>query len=168
MSGIPLSLYILRPNHGLPAGAEPSPCLFWSPGSGVTNEDLFKSTAMVGRAERPLLPSEPVIFRVRKRPEVVGNSLPTGVTFGRTQNNDIVIVDRSVSRFHGYFQLELGGEWSVYDANSTIGTFVDGTRVPPGAPLRLAPRARIRIGGVDVEYFRDEAACLAHARSLRR
>lgn len=42
------------------------------------------------------------------------------ITFGREQNNDIVLTSQIVSRKHGYFKL-VGSQWSIEDAGSMNG-----------------------------------------------
>src|SRR4029079_11941383 len=63
----------------------------------------------------------PHLFAVRKQTTMFESM----VTIGRTQNNDIVLFDARISRFHAFFKVypdrvELG------DAGSRNGTFVDG------------------------------------------
>jgi hypothetical protein len=50
------------------------------------------------------------------------------LTIGRTNSNDIMIPEQTVSSNHASL-LNEGGNWYIVDNNSTNGTFVNGTRV---------------------------------------
>ena len=66
------------------------------------------------------------------------------LTFGRSRDCDIVLSDNSVSRMHGYLQME-GNKVYLVDENSTNGTFVNGRRVRH--KIALYPGDRVMIGG---------------------
>ena len=66
------------------------------------------------------------------------------ITIGRSQNNDIVLDDKAVSKVHGYF-VKTDFRWWVHDQPSTNGTFVDESRVPPGG-LPIADGSKISLG----------------------
>jgi len=65
------------------------------------------------------------------------NAFGMMITLGRAANNDLVVPDQRVSKFHAYLRRQ-GDTWTLTDANSTNGTRVDGVPVPPhqGVPLR--------------------------------
>ncbi len=63
-------------------------------------------------------------------------SFPSMITVGRTQNNDIVVPDTSISKFHAFFRVT-GGVVVVADAGSRNGTFVAGRALPPKQPMPL-------------------------------
>ena len=71
----------------------------------------------------PENPKELAIAPLRKRPG--GNAFTGMITVGRADNNDLVISDGTVSKFHAYFR-RLGQRWTITDANSRNGTMVDG------------------------------------------
>lgn len=74
----------------------------------------------------------------------VRNPFGDMLTIGRAENNDLVIHDKEVSKFHAYFREEKAG-LRLIDARSTNGTFIDGHKLDaPGAiPSTLS---RIRFG----------------------
>ncbi len=88
------------------------------------------------RAERRrrLTPAdrEPAVLPVRKQQP----TFPSMITVGRARNNDIVVPDALVSKFHAFFRCQ-DGQWSLEDAGSVNGTRVGSTTVaykgPPGA-----------------------------------
>lgn len=51
----------------------------------------------------------------------------------------------NVSRVHCRLFIEDGLLYVIEDRASTNGTFVDGRRIPPGTPVRLAPEAALRL-----------------------
>src|SRR5258706_2030713 len=65
-----------------------------------------------------------VLLAVRK----VQLTFPNMITVGRTTNNDIVISDVQMSKFHAFFRLG-GREAELVDAGSRNGTFVRGKPV---------------------------------------
>ena len=71
-----------------------------------------------------------------------GNSFGMMITLGRAKNNDLVIPDKEISKFHVYFR-QLGKQWTITDANSRNGTMVDGVRIPPDRTLNLRSGATI-------------------------
>lgn len=102
-------------------------------------------------AERP---AEPPVLAVRKVKDV----FPNMITVGRTANNDLVIQDVSVSRFHAVFNLD-GDNVLLSDAGSRNGTFVDRKKLAPRAPaVPVEPGSVVKFG--KVEFFLVSAATL--------
>lgn len=108
----------------------------------------FKTVSGIGRPVGS--PGEPLTFEVKKQKD---NAFQRGVTVGRTSNNDLVVEDPSVSRFHAWFQKDEDQSWSVVDAGSKNGTWIEGKRLKPKKPWPLGAKARIRFGSVDVTFF---------------
>ncbi len=111
------------------------------------------STVAPPSSSRPSPPSrkELLIFPVRN----TGRSpYPSIITVGRTKNNDIVIADVAISKFHAFFKEE-SGAFYVQDAGSRNGTFLDDDHVPDkkhGKPIRVMPGAAIRFGAVEMKF----------------
>ena len=77
------------------------------------------------------------------------------MTLGRTSNNDVVVRDTSVSRFHAYVKAGDSGGLLIQDAGSTNGTVVNGESVPArgaGPPLALKAGDDVRVGQVDFTF----------------
>jgi hypothetical protein len=66
------------------------------------------------------------------------------LTVGRTPNNDIVLKETGVSKFHAYFT-QRGDVWWVHDQGSTNGTFVDQKRIDAKG-VALANGTRVAFG----------------------
>lgn len=98
------------------------------------------------KAERRRLASgehDPAVLPVKK----VQATFPSMITVGRARNNDIVVPDALVSKFHAFFRQGDDGEWSLSDAGSANGTRLgDLELVPKGAPEKVHPGDRITFG----------------------
>lgn len=80
------------------------------------------------------------------------NAFSTMITLGRATNNDIVVPDRRISKFHVYFR-RVQGAWALTDANSTNGTRVDGEQVPPERSATLRSGSKLELSGVVEAVF---------------
>lgn len=89
------------------------------------------------------------LFPLVKKP---GASFPDRITLGRTQNNDIAIVDHSVSRLHAYVR-QVGGGWVVADAGSKNGSWLRGTRLEPRREQPLSSQVVLRLGEVELAFY---------------
>ena len=92
--------------------------------------------------------TEMEIYPLAKKP---GASFPDRITIGRTSNNDVVIVDHSVSRLHAY--VRQGDSWIVADAGSKNGSWLDEARLDPRRETQLAPGAVLRLGDVSTTFY---------------
>jgi LysM repeat protein len=75
-----------------------------------------------------------------KRVFPLGKSL---LTIGRAEDNDIVISDAEVSRYHARLTWQ-GDKWVIEDLGSRNGTYIHGQQIT--APTILAPGAQLRLG----------------------
>ncbi len=73
---------------------------------------------------------------------------PEPLLIGRDQQNDVVLDDTRVSRKHAEIRLRLG-RYTLYDLQSTNGTYVNGRRV---AEVVLSDGDRLSIGGVELQF----------------
>jgi hypothetical protein len=73
------------------------------------------------------------------------HELEGALTVGRDAGNDLVLPLQTVSRRHAVIAVD-GGRFTIEDCGSFNGTFLNGTRVPPGRPLQLRHADRIQIG----------------------
>lgn len=106
---------------------------------------------------------EAMVYELAKDTTKV-NPFAMGITVGRTGNNDVVIPDPSISRFHAYLQQDAKSmEWRVVDAESRNGTWLGGQRLTPNAPLAVTDGARLRFGSIEVRFLTPESL-LAYVR----
>lgn len=110
--------------------------------------DVVDETMPHGR-----LTSEPEmeLYPLAKKP---GASFPDRITIGRTDNNDVVVADHSVSRLHAYVRQAAG--WVVADAGSKNGSWLDNVALEPRREMPLVSRAVLRLGDVRLTFYRSE------------
>jgi len=89
------------------------------------------------------------VYPLSKKP---GASFPDRITIGRTSNNDVVVIDTSVSRLHAYVRRD-GATWLVADAGSKNGSSLRGAALEPRKEQPLQSRAIIRLGDVDLTFY---------------
>ncbi len=100
---------------------------------------------------------EAVVFELRKALNKV-NPFTMGVTVGRTPQNDVVLADNSISRFHAYFQLDpKSSKWKLVDAESRNGTWVGDLKLAANAPVLLEDQQRLRFGDVKLQLLAPES-----------
>lgn len=94
---------------------------------------------------------EPLAVIVEKTKD---NAFQRRVTIGRTNNNDIVLDDTSVSRFHAWLQQdESTQQWLLYDAGSRNGTMAGGKKLAPKAAVALTVGVKVKIGSVELTFY---------------
>lgn len=112
-----------------------------------------------GAASEPL----PLLVQAVRK---VQEAFPSMITVGRTRNNDIVIPDVQVSRFHAFFKV-FSDRVELGDAGSANGTFVGGRALPPKGATQIV------IPGETVEFshlpfvFLDARAAWERIRTIR-
>jgi hypothetical protein len=87
---------------------------------------------------------------------------PSMITVGRTRNNDIILPDESVSKFHAFFRDAADATPGqpaplvLQDAGSRNGTLLDGQPVPTakvGSPVTVCAGALVRFGVVQLTFL---------------
>ncbi len=132
------------------------PLLMWRATPGAPQEDVLLTTEGGAFRQAPSA-RDPVVLKVQKASKTQ-NAFGMGVTLGRTESNDIVIVDNSVSRFHAYFQLDARtSEWRLVDAESKYGTWIGPMKLPPTQAHPLKDGARLRFGNIEVVFYLPES-----------
>jgi hypothetical protein len=144
----------------------PHPLLVWTVESNTRTWQLQWMTDRGTGEGRPTA-RDPLVLEVKKGVDP-SNGFAMGVTVGRTANNDVVIDDPTVSRFHAWFRRDLAtNTWSLADAESHNGTLIGLVRLAPNRPVPLFERAEVRVGDVPMTFFAP-AAFEQHVRSMRR
>ncbi len=84
-------------------------------------------------------------------PDGSERELSPGFAIGRAGDNDLVVDRPTVSRHHALVSEE-GGRWFVEDRGSFNGTFLNGTKIQPGAKLPLRHGDRLGLGAEAVVF----------------
>jgi hypothetical protein len=117
----------------------------------ATNTELLLLAEDGERAAGGTAQLATVVFPVRPRDGSTGHV----VTFGRDPQQDVVVPDPSVSRFHAFATRRPDGSFAVQDVGSTNGTTVNGHSVPQrgaGPPTALKPGDTLRLGQVELTF----------------
>jgi ABC-type multidrug transport system ATPase subunit len=113
----------------------------------------------------------PTDSQVPSRPPSAVMSLRTTLLkIGRASDNDVVVQDLSVSRYHAQIRKHLRGGYEILDLDSHNGTFVNGQRVT-SAPITEADLigvgpATFRLVGEELQEFIDAGDITLAARDL--
>lgn len=75
----------------------------------------------------------------------------SGLSVGRSANNDVTLPDSFASQEHARF-LHKDGEIWLEDLGSTNGTWVNGEKL--GTRIQLVPGDYVKIGGITLQYTR--------------
>jgi pSer/pThr/pTyr-binding forkhead associated (FHA) protein len=119
------------------------------------DDDDFQFRTQTGLETPSIGGGEPLAAVIEKTKD---NAFQRRVTVGRTANNDLVLDDVSVSRFHAWFQQDEGsGDWQVVDAGSRNGTVVSGRRIAAKTPTTLSSGTRLKVGQLELTYYSAEA-----------
>jgi hypothetical protein len=153
----PLSAYVSRLLEGGLERSLPGPVLVVElprkDGEEPSGDYQFRTASGTGAPDAAA--GEPGVLEVTKHKD---NAFRRGVTVGRTRNNDLVIDDASVSRFHAWLEKDPGGKgWSVADAGSKNGTRVAGKRLTPKRLVSVSNGERLRFGHIDTVFYEPKA-----------
>jgi hypothetical protein len=87
-----------------------------------------------------------VVLRKRAAAEA---AYPDRISIGRAPNKDIVLRHASVSKFHGWFEVDDEGMFYVADAGSRNSTRINGEIIAVREPTPLEPGDTLRFGSVE-------------------
>lgn len=147
-----LASYLTRYLHdpsGLRAALK-TPILLFEPPETPDDEPSgyrFKTVSGIGLS--PLGSGEPYVILVKKQ---AANAFQSRITVGRTSNNDLLLDDGSVSRFHAWFE-ETERVWSIADAGSKNGTSLNGVKLQPKKLAAVPKDARLKFGDVTATFL---------------
>lgn len=105
------------------------------------------------------VPDKPLILEVLKSGSIISNLefIQSKISFGRLQENDVVLDHPSSSRYHCVFQYS-GGNWSLYDLESVHGTFLNKKRVESSSFVKLYSGDLVKFGASSRLYIIHGAA----------
>jgi hypothetical protein len=142
------------------AGAKASlrvPALVWEAPTKSSSDSGHWMITDAGQSLRRPRTGEPLVMLVEKAPGR-NNPFAMGVTIGRVESNDIIVDDRTVSRFHAWIQYdERLQAWQITDAESKNGTWVNGKKLAGKQRVTLAGGAEIKLGDVLLRFMLPDA-----------
>lgn len=143
---------VLRPGQPLVK----VPVLVWEAPPSQSSEDEDWAPTDAGFKTRPTA-SDPLVFPIEKVPGRA-NPFAMGVTVGRVENNDVIVDDGSVSRFHAWLQYEAKQRaWVLCDAESKNGTFLGAQRLAANQKVTLVDGAKVKFGEAAMTFLSPEA-----------
>ena len=108
--------------------------------------------------------------RVDRRPTAVMRAPTRVMRIGRAGDNDLVVADLSVSRYHAELRNVGGGRYEIVDLDSHNGTFVNGRQVSRSPIIEQdligIGRASFRLVGDELREFIDEGDVSLIAQDL--
>lgn len=123
------------------------------PEPGADEDDDFQFRTQSGVTVPVIGGGEPIAVLVEKTKD---NAFQRRVTIGRTSNNDIVLEDASVSRFHAWLESTDRQGWTVVDAGSRNGTYVSGKKLVAKAPSALTSGSKLKVGTIELTFLTAE------------
>ncbi|HET89628.1 MAG TPA: FHA domain-containing protein [Chloroflexi bacterium] len=133
----------ILPSISQPAGTTMISLPFW-----VQLDDWISRVKHAARAPEAIRGTIR-LFQYEGQNQVAESVIPSkGVLIGRDVACDIVIETPSVSARHLRILEGRNGKYFVQDLDSKNGTFLNGSRLPPGKMVEIRPNDTIRIPGV--------------------
>ena len=118
------------------------------PAGGVSNAGVYPPTL----PPTPVMPPAWLTIRLPQVPEKVYRIEKPVVKIGRQLDNDIIVEDKRVSRYHAQIKFESNGQFTIYDLGSTNGITINGTPGIRQHTLRVGDR--FTIGSYDFYFER--------------
>lgn len=122
------------------------------PAPGVSNPGAGVYPPTLPPTPVPVMPPAWLTIRLPQMPEKVYRIEKPVVKIGRQLDNDIIVEDKRVSRYHAQIKFELNGQFTIYDLGSTNGITINGTPGIRQHTLRVGDR--FTIGSYDFYFER--------------
>lgn len=132
--------------------AHPHYILVWEESSQLDRDAGFATTALgsIPDFSPQGILRQWIVFEVAKSDR---NNFKNMVTIGRTDNNDIVIKEGSVSKFHAYLSQALKGGFKLTDAGSRNGSSISAGNVLAHQSAPIVSGETITLGRVSLKFF---------------
>ncbi|MFZ5445462.1 MAG: FHA domain-containing protein [Myxococcota bacterium] len=128
------------------------PVLVYEPPTSDTvdeDDDDYQLRTQSGLSVPAIGGGDPMAVVIEKTKD---NAFKQRITIGRTANNDIVLDDSSVSRFHAWIE-QVNHEWVFVDAGSRNGSTIAGRKVAAKIAAPLSNGLPVRIGALQLTYY---------------
>jgi pSer/pThr/pTyr-binding forkhead associated (FHA) protein len=127
------------------------PVLLWESGDRMADIES-ESIATVSEGEQLTpRPGNPIVLLLKAE---ATQSRLSGVSIGRSESNDVVIENASVSRFHALFHRDARtNSWQLTDAGSRNGTHMDGQRLVGEQTVTLRDGCLIKLGDAQLRFL---------------
>ena len=112
----------------------------------LVDDDDTLAAQTLGRRRAP---ADLEVYPLVKKP---GAPFADMITVGRTPNNDIVIRDVTISRFHAFFK-KRDAKWTVSDAGSKNGSAIDGQALEARRERDVASGTALRFGEIHLTFY---------------
>lgn len=122
------------------------------PGGGVSNPNAGVYPPTLPPTPVPVMPPAWLTIRLPQVPEKVYRIEKPVIKIGRQLDNDIIVEDKRVSRYHAQIKFESNGQFTIYDLGSTNGITINGTPGMRQHTLRVGDR--FTIGSYDFYFER--------------
>lgn len=123
----------------------------------------MQKTAAGGADERPQIRAGEVRL-VRK---AAGAAFADRVGVGRARNADVWLPNPRVSKYHAYFSGTPEAGYTLTDADSRNGTWVDGVQLAPRTPVPLAEGSEVVFGPHRFTFYTPMGFCENIGRRAR-
>jgi ABC-type multidrug transport system ATPase subunit len=158
-----------------PAPAAPPQQQWGSPGPAAQRPGQGQGPAAPPRSPLPQGPGRPVSSMgsmiPNRPPSAIMSVRSTVLKIGRAADNDVVVADLSVSRYHAELRRSLRGSYEIVDLGSHNGTYLNGQRITTAAPVTeidivgVGP-ATFQLVGDELQEFIDTGDVSLSARDL--
>lgn len=101
-----------------------------------------------GTEQRILAPAAGPAAHVYELIKSSGKGARDTITLGRTDDNDVVIAEMSISRQHASFRVISPTEWQLVDGGGRNGTRLNGVKIPSGMASAVQSGDVIAFGDV--------------------
>jgi hypothetical protein len=127
------------------------PILLWEVGLCAPEPGSDMSLTTSGSSTFSPNSDNPIVLQIR--PESTRSDV-AGIGLGRSESNDVVVQNSSVSRLHALIHRDArSGEWRITDAGSRNGTFVNGMKVAAEQSAPLTDGITVRLGDVHMRFL---------------
>lgn len=128
------------------------PVLIWE--AGDPQAGVAQGATAAGGPREPPLGENPLVLLLH----VSSTASEAGLSVGRSETNDLVIDDQSVSRVHAFIHCDARtARWKISDAGSRNGTWVEAVRVGKEETWPLNDGCQVKLGDMRLRFMLAES-----------